>query len=157
MALFTKFRCTACGYTKTYQLGTAMLEMTDIRDELKPMRQLEADILSGKYGDYLAKVCAVDPKRISYDANECLLWCWKCKTIKKGRRKNLSAISWTSSDDKIDFNVIHRRLYDMDIKINQFCEECDEILSDVSGSRSVTAKCPKCGEIAFIMGEKMRD
>lgn len=157
MALYTKFRCTACGHTKTYQLGAAMLEMTDLKDEFKPMRELEADVLSGKYGDYLAKICAVDPKKISYDAQECLLWCWKCKTIKKGRRKRLSALSWDSPDDKIDINAIHRRPYDMEIHINQFCKECGEILSDVSGSISVTAKCPKCGEIAFIMGAKMRD
>ena len=157
MALYTKFRCTACGHTKTYQLGAAMLEISRPDKEFKATSDLEADVLSGKYGDYLAKICAVDPKKISYDAQECLLWCWKCKTIKKGRRKRLSALSWDSPDGKIDFNAIHRRPYDMDIKINQFCKECDEILADVSGHGSVTAKCPKCGEIAFIMGESLRD
>ena len=159
MALYTKFRCTACGHTKIYQLGASMVEVSELTtaNEFKAMGDLEADVLSGKYGDYLAKICAVDPKKIAYDANECLLWCWKCKTIKKGRRKRLSALSWDSPDDKIDINAIHRRPYDMDIKINQFCEECDEILSEVGGRGSVTAKCPKCGEIAFIMGESMRD
>ena len=142
------FECEKCKHEECFKFGAGLLDSDVLDEELKAddkaAEELKEDVLSGKYGDYIAKVCAVDPEQLFFDAKEDFYWCWKCKTPIRSRHRSIDALSY-------------KKPYSMHIHLEHKCEDCGESLLGISIDEPPVLKCPKCGEIEFKFKSFVRD
>ena len=82
-----RYKCRKCNYDKTFYVGGGFFTDQYYEETEKAEKQLEEDILSGKYGEDIKRIIRVNINQFRYNCNTKLYQCSKCREFTVIREK----------------------------------------------------------------------